>query len=51
MKRCNFFFDVFGLQLPEYLTCSILIDSNDPNVCVGMAQVQEARVRALDPGK
>lgn len=21
MRRCGFFFDVFGLELPEYITC------------------------------
>lgn len=35
MQRCGFFFDVFGLELPEYLTCKLFSDSENPDECVG----------------
>lgn len=50
-RRCGFFFDVFGLSLPEYLNCNILTDTTDPDVCIGFKEVQMARIRALKPGR
>ncbi|XP_037034832.1 atrial natriuretic peptide-converting enzyme isoform X2 [Bradysia coprophila] len=47
--RCGFFFDVFGLGLPDYLNCKILTDSNDPDVCIGFKEVQQAKIRAQRP--
>ncbi|KAJ6642681.1 Atrial natriuretic peptide-converting enzyme, partial [Pseudolycoriella hygida] len=47
--RCGFFFDVFGLDLPEYLNCKILTDSNDPDICIGLKEVQQAKIRAQRP--
>lgn len=47
--RCGFFFDVFGLGLPDYLNCKILTDSNDPDVCIGLKEVQQAKIRAQRP--
>lgn len=51
MRRCQFFFNVFGLELPEYLSCSQFIDSNNPEICVGQRQMRDAYNRALKPGK
>lgn len=47
--RCGFFFDVFGLNLPEYLDCKMLTDSPDSNVCIGWHEVQDARRREAEP--
>lgn len=49
MRRCGFFFGVFGLELPEYLTCNMFKDSDDPDVCVGQRELEQARERALKP--
>lgn len=50
MRRCGFFFDVFGLDLPEYLTCNLFPDTSNPEECVGVQQVREVRLRAQKPG-
>lgn len=49
-RRCGFFFDVFGLGLPDYLNCNILTDTTDPDICIGLKEVQMARIRAQKPG-
>lgn len=51
MRRCRFFFNVFGLELPDYLSCNQFTDSNNPDICVGQKQMREAYNRALKPGK
>lgn len=51
MRRCGFFFNVFGLELPEYLPCSFFQDSHNPDECVGMKEVRDARIRAQKPSK
>ncbi|XP_055528034.1 uncharacterized protein LOC129720570 isoform X2 [Wyeomyia smithii] len=52
MRRCSFFFDVFGLELPEYLRCPIFSDSvSDQEECVGMAEYKESLLRARRPVK
>jgi atrial natriuretic peptide-converting enzyme len=51
MRRCGFFFDVFGLELPEYLTCNLFAESQNPDECVGAKEVREAQKRAQKPGK
>lgn len=51
MRRCGFFFGVFSLELPDYLKCSQLVDSSNPDLCVGQKQIKEAYNRALKPGK
>lgn len=43
MKRCGFFFDVFGLELPEYLTCKLFSDSENPEECVGGKEVKDLK--------
>lgn len=45
MRRCAFFFDVFGLELPEYLHCKLFSDSPDPEECVGGKEMKEWRTR------
>lgn len=49
MRRCSFFFDVFGLDLPEYLTCRLFVESTNAEECVGNLEVREARLRAQNP--
>lgn len=49
MRRCGFFFDVFGLELPEYLTCKLFSDSTNPDECVGNKEMRELKTRK--PGK
>lgn len=49
MRRCGFFFDVFGLELPEYLTCKLFADSINPDECVGNKEMRELKTRK--PGK
>uniref|UniRef100_A0A182TY97 Peptidase S1 domain-containing protein n=1 Tax=Anopheles melas TaxID=34690 RepID=A0A182TY97_9DIPT len=50
MRRCSFFFDVFGLELPEYLRCSIFNDAvSDQEECVGMAEYKESIIRSRRP--
>lgn len=50
MRRCRFFFNVFGLELPDYLSCHQFSDSNNPDICVGNKQMRDAYNRALKPG-
>lgn len=50
MRRCRFFFNVFGLELPDYLSCHQFSDSNNPDICVGQKQMRDAYNRALKPG-
>jgi atrial natriuretic peptide-converting enzyme len=45
MRRCGFFFDVFGLELPEYLHCKLFIDSLDSDECVGGKEMKEWKTR------
>lgn len=45
MRRCGFFFDVFGLELPEYLHCKLFTDSLDPEECVGGREMKEWKNR------
>ncbi|KFB51412.1 AGAP006631-PA-like protein [Anopheles sinensis] len=50
MRRCSFFFDVFGLELPEYLRCSIFNDAvSDQEECVGMAEYKASIIRSRRP--
>ncbi|XP_055306717.1 uncharacterized protein LOC129571008, partial [Sitodiplosis mosellana] len=49
MRRCRFFFNVFGLELPDYLSCHQFSDSNNPDICVGQKQMRDAYNRALKP--
>jgi atrial natriuretic peptide-converting enzyme len=44
MRRCGFFFDVFGLELPDYFTCKLF---NDPPYtdCVGGKEMRELKIR------
>lgn len=51
MRRCRFFFNVFGLELPDYLSCHQFSDSNNPDICVGQKQMRDSYTRALKPGK
>lgn len=50
MRRCGFFFGVFNLELPDYLSCNQFTDSGNPDICVGQKQIREAYGRALKPG-
>lgn len=45
MRRCGFFFDVFGLELPEYLHCKLFTDSLDSEECVGGKEMKEWKTR------
>jgi atrial natriuretic peptide-converting enzyme len=45
MRRCGFFFDVFGLELPEYLSCKLFLDSPNPDECVGGKEMKELKTR------
>lgn len=49
MRRCGFFFDVFNLDLPDYLKCNLFSESNDPDECVGHYEVIEAKKREKNP--
>lgn len=50
MRRCTFFFEVFGLELPDYLQCNLFNDViSDQEECVGMAEFKEAQLRARRP--
>ena len=51
MQRCGFFFDVFGLTLPDYLSCKLFKDFDDPEECVGMQQVDEVDMEIENPSK
>lgn len=45
MRRCGFFLEVFGLELPEYLSCKLFSDSNNSDECIGMKEVREVKNR------
>lgn len=45
MRRCGFFFNVFGLELPEYLSCKLFSDSSNPEECVGGKEMKELKTR------
>lgn len=45
MRRCGFFFDVFGLELPEYLSCKLFSDSPFSEECVGGKEIKELKTR------
>ncbi|XP_046809622.1 uncharacterized protein LOC111675906 [Lucilia cuprina] len=49
MRRCGFFFDVFGLSLPEYLNCKLFKDFESPDDCVGFEQVQNVMIASANP--
>ncbi|XP_016940579.3 uncharacterized protein Corin isoform X2 [Drosophila suzukii] len=49
MRRCGFFFDVFGLSLPEYLNCKLFKDFPSPEDCVGVDEVREVMKAATHP--
>ncbi|XP_069964647.1 uncharacterized protein Corin isoform X2 [Bactrocera oleae] len=49
MRRCGFFFDVFGLSLPEYLNCKLFKDFENPEDCVGLDQVREVMIASTNP--
>ncbi|XP_067631299.1 uncharacterized protein Corin isoform X2 [Eurosta solidaginis] len=49
MRRCSFFFDVFGLSLPEYLNCKLFKDFENPEDCVGLDQVREVMIASTNP--
>uniref|UniRef100_A0A1A9ZYU6 Lectizyme n=1 Tax=Glossina pallidipes TaxID=7398 RepID=A0A1A9ZYU6_GLOPL len=49
MRRCGFFFDVFGLSLPEYLNCKLFKDFESPEDCVGFEQVREIMIAHTNP--
>ncbi|XP_017078124.1 uncharacterized protein LOC108112590 [Drosophila eugracilis] len=49
MRRCGFFFDVFGLSLPEYLNCKLFKDFPSSEDCVGVDEVREVMKAATHP--
>lgn len=49
MRRCGFFFDVFGLNLPEYLNCKLFKDFESPEDCVGFIQVRDVMMAFINP--
>ncbi|ALC42037.1 Corin [Drosophila busckii] len=49
MRRCGFFFDVFGLSLPEYLNCKLFKDFSSAEDCVGLDEVREVMISSADP--
>ncbi|XP_055607996.1 uncharacterized protein LOC129755498 [Uranotaenia lowii] len=50
MRRCGFFFDVFGLELPDYLRCNIFNDAvSDQEECVGLAEYKDSLLKARRP--
>ncbi|XP_073813447.1 corin serine peptidase isoform X2 [Musca autumnalis] len=49
MRRCGFFFDVFGLSLPEYLNCKLFKDFESPEECVGYQEVQNVMLASANP--
>ncbi|XP_055853565.1 uncharacterized protein LOC129917171 isoform X2 [Episyrphus balteatus] len=49
MRRCGFFFDVFGLNLPEYLNCNLFKDFDNSDECVGLHQVRDVMIAARNP--
>lgn len=51
MHRCGFFFDVFGLSLPDYLNCKLFKDFDDPDECIGMQQVHNVNIEQRNPSR
>ncbi|XP_001361394.4 uncharacterized protein Corin [Drosophila pseudoobscura] len=49
MRRCGFFFDVFGLSLPEYLNCKLFKDFPSSEDCVGLEEVRDVMIAASNP--
>ncbi|BFG03364.1 uncharacterized protein DMAD_02643 [Drosophila madeirensis] len=49
MRRCGFFFDVFGLSLPEYLNCKLFKDFPSAEDCVGLEEVRDVMIAASNP--
>ncbi|XP_032291566.1 uncharacterized protein Corin isoform X2 [Drosophila virilis] len=49
MRRCGFFFDVFGLSLPEYLNCKLFKDFSSAEDCVGLDEVREVMISSANP--
>ncbi|KAI8037280.1 uncharacterized protein LOC128255857 [Drosophila gunungcola] len=49
MRRCGFFFDVFGLSLPEYLNCKLFKDFPSSEDCVGVDEVRDVMQAATHP--
>ncbi|KAH8316597.1 hypothetical protein KR067_011413 [Drosophila pandora] len=49
MRRCGFFFDVFGLSLPEYLNCKLFKDFPSSEDCVGLEEVREVMIASSNP--
>ncbi|EDW02212.1 uncharacterized protein LOC6559850 [Drosophila grimshawi] len=49
MRRCGFFFDVFGLSLPEYLNCKLFQDSASAEDCVGLDEVRDVMISSANP--
>ncbi|CAG9855495.1 unnamed protein product [Phyllotreta striolata] len=48
-RRCGFFLDVFGLNLPDYLDCELFPESTNPSQCVGHHEVKQAKQQAAKP--
>lgn len=51
MRRCGFFFEVFGLELPEYLSCGVFIESSNADDCVGQLEMNKSIKMELEPGE
>lgn len=49
MRRCGFFFDVFGLNLPDYLNCNLFKDFDNADECVGLHEVRDVMIAARNP--
>ncbi|KAM8714226.1 hypothetical protein ACLKA7_014377 [Drosophila subpalustris] len=49
MRRCGFFFDVFGLSLPEYLNCKLFKDFSSAEDCVGLDEVRDVMTSSANP--
>lgn len=49
MRRCGFFFDVFGLSLPEYLNCKLFKDFSSADDCVGLDEVRDVMISSANP--
>lgn len=45
MRRCGFFFDVFGLELPDYFSCKLFIESQNSEECVGGREMKIFKTR------
>lgn len=49
IRRCGFFFDVFGFTLPRYLDCQLFKDSDNPDECTGMQEVHNLNLEKRNP--